>query len=228
MKIKKGMMVKGILIVLFIWYITYGIHRCQEEGDVVKLEFNEFNPSKYDLPFNIDTVVNAIMVTVDNNSNDYIFLRLIDRKGYDFIIESDGYNQSSYLYVYRNNLGRRIREGYKLLVTLEPLNKDITRVTVRKNDPILSYGVKFWRDPTFKYYLFKFHAVKTPAIQEYDFIRLLGKRLGYLKNMPFTKYPKELSQKQILSRFGGNIPFSIDDIFEYPEKDIEEWYKQNK
>lgn len=224
MKIKTGVIVKIVLASLFIWYISYGIKRCHEEGDVVRLEFNEFNPQIYDLPFNIDSVENAIIaLDADYSSSSY---RISERNGFDFILDPAFY-ELSYVYVYRNRQWEPVLEAFLLSVNLLSLNKDLTRITVRKSYNSVSYGVKMWQDVTFKYYFYNVYEVKTPAIQEYDFIRLLGKQLGYLKNMPFTKYPKELSQKQILVRFGDNMPFTVDEVFEHPEEGLEEWYKQN-
>lgn len=199
MEARNGHIVKWLFAALFLGYIAYGLHRCQEEGDVVRLEFKEFNPPIYDFPFSVDSLARAL-VAIDKDVCAFVYgMSKQDDDSYRFRSMAG----KSYIYVYRKDYDRCVQESSSFIVTLDSLSEDSTRVAVRRDKITVGYGVYLWKGPTFKNYWIRYHQVSTPYIQEYDLLRLLGKKLGYLEHMPFTKYPKELSQRQILQRLNG-------------------------
>lgn len=222
MKLKKRTVNYIIIISIFSLYMFYGIIRCKKEGDVIKLNFTEYNPQNYVFPYSIDSVIGVMKAickeSIHSSKDNSDILTYIYRKAVPA--------SHSYIYIYKYKLDL-VPELYDIKVTLSSYGCNNTKVRVERVDNCIGYGVKVFKSIYLTNYYVKFHYETTPSIQEYDMLRLIGKRLGYLKNMPYTKYPKELSQKRILQIMGAYNPLTIDEIFEYPEIGLEEWSKEN-
>lgn len=217
MKITSGRIFKSLVATFIFCYIGYGLHRYHEERDVIKVEFEDFNPPIYDFPFSTDSVANAITAISES-----YHLWLLEKNENLFRFRQNSSNKwISYIYQYRKKKNKRIREYFELLVRLDSLSKDSTRVMVEKYDNEVYYGVKLWK-------YIETHPVDNPSIHEHEFLRLIGKRLGYLEKIPFTKYPKIFTQKDILILWGNHIPITVEELFEHPKEGLQEWYQQNK
>ncbi|MGL5683912.1 MAG: hypothetical protein ACRDDZ_12815 [Marinifilaceae bacterium] len=192
-RFKKRTIRKGIVIILSLCYIGFGLYRCSEESDVIKLTYPEFNPPIYDFPVQRDCVANQI-INLPNGRFD-----ITSYKGYVFKVVPYAW-ATSFIYKYRKDKSY-INAYFDLMVTLDSLTADSTRVIIDKINNRVAYGVRFWKSPFFQRYIYKTHEVYTPSIEEYDFLRYLGKKLGYLDKMPYTHYPPELSRKEIMGRF---------------------------
>lgn len=88
------------------------------------------------------------------------------------------------------------------------------RIIINIKNNSISYGVKFWTDICFKSYVTKKKDISSTTLEEYELLRFIGKKPGCLQDMPYVKYPKQLTGEEVLKTFGENNPFTYQEMFE--------------
>lgn len=68
-----------------------------------------------------------------------------------------------------------------------------------------------------EYSLYREKPISSTTIEEYLQLRLIGKRLGILDQMPLVDFPDELSRMQILKTYSRWQEFTYEEMFGEPE-----------
>lgn len=220
---RKGKLVLLIISTLFICWIIYGFIRASQEADIIKLEYRDVNPTSYVFPVPISVVRDSLqrLITKSDpvNFKDFIWENSTDGESDFYLWPLGASGLGSYVYRYRTredhiNAGKEKYQYHTFNVHLQAVSTDSTRVIINIKNNSISYGVKFWTNVCFTNYVPKEKNVPSTTIEEYELLRYIGKKLGYLKDMPYVKYPEQLTKEEILKTFGDNNPFTYQEMFE--------------
>lgn len=220
---RKGKFVLFIIGTLFICWVVYGFIRASQEADIIKLEYKDVNPTSYVFPVPVSVVRDSLqrLITKSHpvNFKDFVWEKGRDGEGDFYLWPLVASGLGSYIYRYNKrkdsiNTGREKYQYHTFNVHLQAVSSDSTRVIVNIKNNTISYGVKFWTNVCFKNYVPKEKNVPSTTIEEYELLRYIGKKLGYLKGMPYVKYPKQLTREEILKTFGDDNPFTYREMFE--------------
>ena len=205
----------GICIPVIV-YILYGFIRTYQESNIYEIEFNGTNPTEYVFPFPIDSIKRTMANMEYTNFKSFVELK------YKSVPDSNYYyylpiSSSCGSYVFRHNgvnKNEPVRQHYEQSVELYPMSENSTKVIVNNVVQMRKKGVKFWLSFKFdKKYVSKRVPAESTTIEEYELLRYIGKRLGYIDQMPYVQYPPELSKQDILYAFGSDNPFSLKEMF---------------
>ena len=207
----------GICIPVIV-YILYGFIRTYQESNIYEIEFNGTNPTEYVFPFPIDSIKRTMANMEYTNFKSFVELK------YKSVPDSNYYyyrpiSASCGSYVFRHNgvnKNEPVRQHYEQSVELYPMSENSTKVIVNNVVQMRKKGVKFWLSFKFdKKYVSKQVPAESTTIEEYELLRYIGKKLGYIDQMPYVQYPPELSKEDVLYAFGSDNPFSLKEMFSY-------------
>ena len=205
----------GICIPVIV-YILYGFIRTYQESNIYEIEFNGTNPTEYVFPFPIDSIKRIIDNMEYTNFKSFVELK------YKSVPDSNYYYYypvssrcGSYIFRYEGvNKKKPVKQYYEQTIKLYPVSEDSTRIVVNNVIHKRRNGVKFWLNFKFdEKYVSKQVLAESTTIEEYELLRYIGKRLGYIDQMPYVQYPPELSKQDILYAFGSDNPFSLKEMF---------------
>lgn len=197
--------------------MLYGQVRKYQEANIIKSTCFCNNPTSYIFPVSIDSLKNIIF-TIQNfkgfQYNKYLYQT--DTANNIYILHTVTSNLKSYIYRYNNkNIQKKkaVAQDFKYKVSLERLSENKTIVSVSTIDHSICCGIKYWMNLKYSTGYPKIMSVESTTIEEYEFLRYIGKLLGYIDTMPYVQYPQDLSQKDILRIFYYENPFSLKEMF---------------
>ncbi|MBQ5593730.1 MAG: hypothetical protein IIU76_04030 [Bacteroidales bacterium] len=211
----KNSIIAGVLIFIGCWG-SYGLIRRYQESNIYEIEFHGTNPTEYVFPFPIDSIKRIIDNMEYTNFKSFVELK------YKSVPDSNYYyyrpiSSSCGSYVFRHNginKNEPVRQHYEQSVELYPMSENSTKVIVNNVVQMRKKGVKFWCSFKFdKKYVSKQVPAESTTIEEYELLRYIGKKLGYIDQMPYVQYPLELSKEDVLYAFGSDNPFSLSEMF---------------
>lgn len=207
----------------FAIYILYGLYRTYQEQSIVRIDYVGTNPTEFIFPVPVDSVRNCILSI--KQERHFKGLTIMEYDNRDSLVLRDVVSKGKYSYVYKYDCAYKRRtspsppQHYELKVDLIPISTEETKVIVKNIHHHIISGVKFWLNLTFnERYIAKTREVESTTIEEYELLRYIGKLLGYIDTMPYVEYPSSLSKHEVLLMFGGNNPFSLEEMF-YGETD---------
>ncbi len=211
----KNSIIAGVLIFIGCWG-SYGLVRTHQEANIYEIEFRGTNPIEYVFPFPIDSIKRIIDNMEYTNFKSFVELK------YKSVPDSNYYYYypvssrcGSYIFRYEGvNKKKPVKQYYEQTIKLYPVSEDSTRIVVNNVIHKRRNGVKFWLNFKFdEKYVSKQVLAESTTIEEYELLRYIGKRLGYIDQMPYVQYPPELSKQDILYAFGSDNPFSLKEMF---------------
>lgn len=207
--------ISGFLVL----YVLYGLYRTCQESSIVKIDYVGTNPTEFIFPVPVDSVRNCILSI--RHKRHFKGLTIMEYDNRDSLVLRDVVSKDKYSYVYKYDCAYKRRtspsppQHYELKIDLIPISTEETKVIVKNIHHHIISGVKFWLNLTFnERYIAKTREVESTTIEEYELLRYIGKLLGYIDSMPYVEYPSSLSKHEILLMFGGNNPFSLEEMFD--------------
>ena len=205
----------GICIPVIV-YILYGFIRTYQESNIYEIEFHGNNPTEYVFPYPIDSVDKVIKNLHWEDFKTFMYSEnrsIPERKYYYYKSLAP---LGSYVFRYKgvNTKYNPVGHYYDQTIELSSASEDSTKVVVKNWDQIRIAGVKYWGSLKFeRNYLPKEVPAESTTIEEYELLRYIGKKLGYIDQMPYVQYPPELSKEDVLYAFGSDNPFSLSEMF---------------
>lgn len=187
---------------------------------VQKLSLSKQNPTEYVFPISKRALLDSL--------TDGIFRFRISRRDkiryYDKNSDKikvafgsgDCYKNYSGSYIYRKgNNGKS--HGYSFKMQIDSLTPDSCRVKFSYLHGYLYTRIIKLGDR----WVLKRKLIPSTTIEEYEMLRLIGKRLGVLSQMPLVNYPDGLTRDQIRMTYGYYQNFTYEEMFGVPQPESE-------